>query len=324
MAGTRDRGDPPRHDQGLTPAPDDRIAAAQDSLAAAFREESSRLTASVTRILGGDFAAAEEVVQDALLAAWRQWPADGVPDQPAAWLRTVARRRAIDVLRRYLRYRDRLAATAFPVGPAASPAGDEADDRLMLIFTCCHPALATEAQVALTLRTVCGLTTAEIARAFLVISAGGLGGLAGAAGTGWLTRRFGPLGVIMFCCAVSGAAMLLLGAAFLAPVALAANALYTWAIVAASVTNRSLRQALVPRPVLGRVTASWRLSSQAVTLAGGLLAGAAAALAGSPRPVFAAAGVLTVVTVTTAWLAALRHEQLPPGLLVRAGPGPPP
>jgi RNA polymerase sigma-70 factor (ECF subfamily) len=171
MAGTRDRGDPPRHDQGLTPAPDDRIAAAQDSLAAAFREESSRLTASVTRILGGDFAAAEEIVQDALLAAWRQWPADGVPDQPAAWLRTVARRRAIDVLRRDLRYRDRLAATAFPAGPAASPAGDEADDRLMLIFTCCHPALATEAQVALTLRTVCGLTTAEIARAFLVSEA---------------------------------------------------------------------------------------------------------------------------------------------------------
>ncbi len=171
MAGTRDRGDPPRHDQGLTPAPDDRIAAAQDSLAAAFREESSRLTASVTRILGGDFAAAEEIVQDALLAAWRQWPADGVPNQPAAWLRTVARRRAIDVLRRDLRYRDRLAATAFPAGPAASPAGDEADDRLMLIFTCCHPALATEAQVALTLRTVCGLTTAEIARAFLVSEA---------------------------------------------------------------------------------------------------------------------------------------------------------
>jgi RNA polymerase sigma-70 factor (ECF subfamily) len=182
MAGTRDRRDPPRRDEGLTPAPDDRITAAQDSLAAAFREESSRLTASVTRILGGDFAAAEEVVQDALLAAWRQWPADGVPDQPAAWLRTVARRRAIDVLRRDLSYRDRLAATAFPAGPAtgpaanpaagsaAGPAGDE-DDRLMLIFTCCHPALSTEAQVALTLRTVCGLSTAEIARAFLVSEA---------------------------------------------------------------------------------------------------------------------------------------------------------
>jgi MFS family permease len=158
----------------------------------------------------------------------------------------------------------------------------------------------------------------------LVISAGGLGGLAGAAGTGWLTRRFGPLGVIVFCCAVSGAALLLLGAAFSAPVALAANVLYTWAIVAASVTNRSLRQALIPRPLLGRVMASWRLSIQGVTLAGGLLAGAAAALAGSPRSVFAAAGVLTLGTVTAAWLAALRHERLPPGLLVRAGPGPRP
>jgi len=157
----------------------------------------------------------------------------------------------------------------------------------------------------------------------LVISAGGLGGLLGAAGTGWLTRRFGPLGVIMFCCAVSGAAMLLLGAAFSAPVALAANVLYTWAVVAASVTSRSLRQALVPRPLLGRVMASWRLCVQGVTLAGGLLAGATAALAGSPRPVFAAAGVLTVLTVVISWLAALRHEQLPPGFLVSPRPVPP-
>src|SRR5690242_5013081 len=141
MAGTRDRGDPPRHDEGLTPAPapapppasasaarTDRIAAAQDSLAAAFREEGSRLTASVTRFLGGDFAAAEEVVQDALLAAWRQWPVGGVPDQPAAWLRTVARRRAIDVLRRDLRYQDRLAASALHADPAAGQASDEAGD----------------------------------------------------------------------------------------------------------------------------------------------------------------------------------------------------
>jgi len=158
----------------------------------------------------------------------------------------------------------------------------------------------------------------------LVISTGGLGGLLGAAGTSWLARRLGPLHVIASCCAVSGAALLLLGAAFSAPVALAANVLYTWAIVAASVTNRSLRQALVPRPLLGRVMASWRLSIQAVTLAGGLLAGAAAALAGSPRPVFAAAGVLTLLTVATAWLAALRHEQLPPGLLTAPGPVPPP
>jgi RNA polymerase sigma-70 factor (ECF subfamily) len=126
-----------------------------------FREEAGRLAASVTRILG-DFDAAEEVVQDALLAAWQQWPIHGLPDRPGAWLWTVARRRAIDVLRRDVRYRERAAAVSFPAGQA-----DE-DDRLMLIFTCCHPALSPEAQVALTLRTVCGLSTTEIASAFLV------------------------------------------------------------------------------------------------------------------------------------------------------------
>lgn len=153
MARARDGRDPAGHDRALT--------ATEDALAAVFREEAGRLAASVTRILG-DFDAAEEVVQDALLAAWQQWPAGGVPDRPGAWLWTVARRRAIDVLRRDVRYRERVAAVSFPVRQA-----DE-DDRLMLIFTCCHPALSREAQVALTLRTVCGLSTAEIARAFLV------------------------------------------------------------------------------------------------------------------------------------------------------------
>src|SRR6516225_7849715 len=155
MAWPRDGGDPPGHDA---------LTTAHDALAAVFREEAGRLAASVTRILG-DFDAAEEVVQDALLAAWQQWPADGVPDRPGAWLWTVARRRAIDVLRRDARYRERarvLGSVSFPVQQA-----DE-DDRLMLIFTCCHPALSREAQVALTLRTVCGLSTAEIARAFLI------------------------------------------------------------------------------------------------------------------------------------------------------------
>jgi len=153
MARARDSRDPSGRDHALT--------ATRDALAAVFREEAGRLAASVTRILG-DFDAAEEVVQDALLAAWQQWPADGVPDRPGAWLWTVARRRAIDVLRRDTRYRERARAVVFPVQQA-----DE-DDRLMLIFTCCHPALSREAQVALTLRTVCGLSTAEIARAFLV------------------------------------------------------------------------------------------------------------------------------------------------------------
>jgi RNA polymerase sigma-70 factor (ECF subfamily) len=129
-----------------------------------FREEAGRLAASVTRILG-DFDASEEVVQDALLAAWQQWPVDGLPDRPGAWPRSIARRRAIDVLRRDMGYQERLRALSFPVEQAAD------DDRLMLIFTCCHPALSPEAQVALTLRTVCGLSTAEIANAFLASEA---------------------------------------------------------------------------------------------------------------------------------------------------------
>ena len=153
MARTRNGRDPSSDDRALT--------ATRDTLVAVFREEAGRLAASVTRILG-DFDAAEEVVQDALLAAWQQWPADGLPDRPGAWLWTVARRRAIDVLRRDVRYRARVSALEFPVERA-----DE-DDRLMLIFTCCHPALSQEAQVALTLRTLCGLSTAEIASAFLV------------------------------------------------------------------------------------------------------------------------------------------------------------
>jgi RNA polymerase sigma factor (sigma-70 family) len=153
MARTRNGRDPARHDPALTDT--------RETLSAVFREEAGKLAASVTRILG-DFDAAEEVVQEALLAAWRQWPTDGIPDRPGAWLWTVARRRAIDLLRRDVRFRELASAGSFPVAQA-----DE-DDRLMLIFTCCHPALSREAQVALTLRTVCGLGTAEIARAFLV------------------------------------------------------------------------------------------------------------------------------------------------------------
>ena len=156
MAGTRDGGDPSGDDAGL--------AATRDALALVFREEAGRLTASVMRVLG-DFDAAEEVVQDALLAAWQQWPVDGIPQRPGAWLWTVARRRAVDVLRRDVRYREKLAVVPWPV---EQPAEQEEDDRLRLLFTCCHPALSQEARVALTLRTVCGLSTAEIANAFLV------------------------------------------------------------------------------------------------------------------------------------------------------------
>ena len=113
----------------------------------------------------GDFDLAEEVVQDSLVAALERWPEQGIPDNPGAWLMTTARRRAIDILRRDKRYREKLALLErSPMAP--EPA--EADDRLRLIFTCCHPALSQEAQVALTLRAVAGFTTSEIASAFLL------------------------------------------------------------------------------------------------------------------------------------------------------------
>jgi len=154
-------------------------------VAAAFREESGRLAASVTRVLG-DFEAAQEVVQDALLAAWEQWPVEGVPDRPGAWLWTVARRRAVDVLRRNARLREKLAEAAWPVEQGVE------DDRLRLVFTCCHPALSQEAQVALTLRTVCGLSTAEIASAFLVSESAIIQRLTRARRTKRPPRRTGP------------------------------------------------------------------------------------------------------------------------------------
>ena len=118
----------------------------------------------MVRVLG-NFDVAEEVVQDSLVAALERWPEQGIPDNPGAWLMTTARRRAIDVLRRDRRYAEKIALlerSTLPGDPA------EADDRLRLIFTCCHPALAMEAQVALTLRAVAGFTTPEIAAAFLV------------------------------------------------------------------------------------------------------------------------------------------------------------
>ena len=156
MAWTGDGGDP--SDGGAA------LAATGRALTELFREESGRLAAGVMRVLG-DFDLAEEVVQDALLAAWQQWPVEGMPRQPRAWLWTVARRRAVDLLRRDLRYQEKLAALPPPGEP------DDEDHRLRLMFTCCHPALSSDAQVALTLRTVCGLGTAEIASAFLISEA---------------------------------------------------------------------------------------------------------------------------------------------------------
>jgi len=116
------------------------------------------------RILG-NFDIAEEVVQDSLVTALERWPDQGIPDNPGAWLMTTARRRAIDLLRRDRRYAEKVL-----ILERSSVVGEpvEADDRLRLIFTCCHPALPQEAQVALTLRAVAGFTTQEIAAAFLV------------------------------------------------------------------------------------------------------------------------------------------------------------
>ena len=130
------------------------------ALAAVFREEAGRLTAALMRILD-DFAVAEEIVQDTLVVALERWPLDGIPERPGAWLLTVARRRALNQVSRNARYRAKLAQLEQPVPR-------EPDDRVRLMFTCCHPALSRPAQIALTLRAVCGFTTAEIAHAFLV------------------------------------------------------------------------------------------------------------------------------------------------------------
>jgi RNA polymerase sigma-70 factor (ECF subfamily) len=134
---------------------------------ALFRTESRRVFATLVRLLG-DFDLAEEALAEAFRAALEQWPQEGVPDNPRAWLVSAGRFKAIDAIRRQQRfsYVDEEALDAIPAQPEAEREGIE-DDRLRLIFTCCHPALAPDAQVALTLREVCGLTTEEIARAFL-------------------------------------------------------------------------------------------------------------------------------------------------------------
>jgi RNA polymerase sigma-70 factor (ECF subfamily) len=148
---------------------------AADSVEAVFREEWGRLLATLVRWVG-DLDLAEEVAADAMAVALERWPVDGVPDRPAAWLLTTARRRAVDLLRRRQTYAAKLAvlkveaerAESERLGTDASPADVIGDDRLQLFFTCCHPALAAEARVALTLRYLAGLSTAEVARAFLV------------------------------------------------------------------------------------------------------------------------------------------------------------
>ena len=158
---------------GQEPAPA-RPGAAQPEVGAAIAEAHRREWAFVlaaTARVARDIDVAEECVQDAYVSALDAWSRQGVPSNPGAWLTTTARRKAVDALRRDRTLRSKLPLLVEPE-PAARPAEGQddviEDDRLRLIFTCCHPALAREAQVALTLRLVCGLTTAEIAGAFLV------------------------------------------------------------------------------------------------------------------------------------------------------------
>jgi RNA polymerase sigma-70 factor (ECF subfamily) len=163
--------DPPaadRQDRG----PDREVAGADAAVEQALREHWGRLLALLTRRLGG-LDAAEEALQDAYASALTAWARDGVPDSPPAWLLTTARRRALDGFRRDATLARKLPLLAGPeVAPGPSlPEEDVStipDERLRLLFTCCHPALPTSARVALTLRLLGGLTTAEIARAFLV------------------------------------------------------------------------------------------------------------------------------------------------------------
>ncbi|MFJ4687423.1 RNA polymerase sigma factor [Streptomyces sp. NPDC088789] len=162
---------PPVDPRGTAaPAEDTRTAAT--TVETVFRLESPRVIAAVTRIVR-DVGIAEEIAQDALVAALEQWPRDGVPDRPGAWLTTTARRRAVDLVRRRENYTRKLAEIGRDLTdapPPEEPADPEDidDDLLRLIFMTCHPVLAPQARTALTLRLVGGLTTPEIARAFLV------------------------------------------------------------------------------------------------------------------------------------------------------------
>jgi RNA polymerase sigma-70 factor, ECF subfamily len=148
-----------------------------DQIELLFRNESGRVLATLIRLLG-EFELAEDAMQDAFAAALVQWPSEGIPSNPRAWLVHVARHKAIDRLRRHMRFlakREQIEAELISeqrigewIPEELAAEGVLQDDVLRLIFTCCHPALPEEAQVALTLRTICGLTTGEIARAFLV------------------------------------------------------------------------------------------------------------------------------------------------------------
>lgn len=145
------------------------LPGARDALEAVYRTEARRVLATLVRLLGG-FEAAEEALHEAFAAAAEQWPRDGVPANPVAWLVSTGRFKTIDRWRRQARATEAAPELADLAGMVAAPADPEPlqDDELRLIFTCCHPALAPDARAALTLREVGGLTTEEIARAYLV------------------------------------------------------------------------------------------------------------------------------------------------------------
>jgi RNA polymerase sigma-70 factor (ECF subfamily) len=157
--------------------------ALRERLEGIYRSESRRVFATLVRLLGGDFDLAEEALHEAFASALEQWPRDGIPDNPRAWLVSAGRFKGIDAMRRQARHDaphdvplERLVEQVESVAADQSDAdraldGGVEDDRLRLIFTCCHPALPLEARIALTLREVCGLTTEEIARAFLTVPA---------------------------------------------------------------------------------------------------------------------------------------------------------
>jgi RNA polymerase sigma-70 factor (ECF subfamily) len=147
---------------------DDIAAHARDKVDAIYRSDSRRVLATLIRLLG-DFDLAEEALHDAFVAAIETWPNDGVPRNPRTWLVSTGRFKAIDRLRRSSRFDSADGAALERVAQSEEPEMEDSveDDRLRLIFTCCHPALSADAQIALTLREVCGLTTEEVARAFL-------------------------------------------------------------------------------------------------------------------------------------------------------------
>lgn len=160
---------------GNTNQPDVGVRAIQARINSLYQAESRRVLATLIRLLG-DFDLAEEALQEAFMAAMKQWPQDGVPDNPRAWLVSTGRFKAIDQIRKRARFDTSLddiaeqldaglGAVDDPVGEAAGESIE--DDRLRLVFTCCHPSLSAEARTALTLREICDLTTEEIARAFL-------------------------------------------------------------------------------------------------------------------------------------------------------------